>query len=340
MFWRWTTVLALIIVTHNTRAQVRDSIFLYNGTVLIGDVKGATLGELTIDADGLQVMEVKQYRIKTIKTFHRCKLETNNKVIYFGTLAESPKDGWVTIDTNNGQTVEARIIDISYIIPFERKFIEQLNGNFSAGFSFAKSSNLGQVNFSGKVRYATERFDYELNLSTIGSIDSSRYSRDREDAGITVAYNLKAAWFIAAGLSYQRNLELSIDRRFQELVGAGNKVFSKKYWMLRAISGLAFSEEKNTDGTESGVLLEIPVILRFDFFKYNRPNIQISASQSGFVGLTQKGRIRSETNVYFSWELVRRFYFTLNPYASSDNQAPEQSSKFDYGLAVSLSYRF
>jgi Protein of unknown function, DUF481 len=298
------------------------------------------LGEVTIDADGVQVMDIKQYRIKKIKTFRRCKIETNEKMIYFGTLDESSKAGWAIIKTDGGEAVETRIIDISYIIPFERSFIAQLNGNFSAGFSFAKSSNLGQANLSAKVQYATERFDYAVALSLIGSIDSSRYSRDREDAGITVAYNLNAAWFITAGLTYQRNLELSIDRRYQELIGAGNKIFSKKYWVLRAVSGLSFSEEKSTDGIESGVLLEIPVILRFDFFKYSKPNIQIYASERGFFGLTQQGRFRSETDINFSWELVKRFYLTLNPYASSDNQAPEQSSKFDYGVAVSVSYRF
>jgi uncharacterized protein DUF481 len=338
---KWVAILTSILIFGiESRAQERDSIYLYNGTVLMGDVKGARLGEVTIDADGLLVMDVKQYRIKTIKTFHRCKIETNEKEIYYGTLEESTKPGWVIIRTDNGHAVETRIIDLSAILTFEKGFIKQLNGNFSAGFSFAKSSNLGQVNFSGTAQYSTDRFDYQVKLSTIGSIDSSRYSRDREDAGVTIAYNLKAAWFIAAGVNYQRNLELSIDRRLQELLGAGNKVFSKKYWLLRAISGLSFSEEKSTDGVESGLLLEIPFILRFDFFKYSHPNIQINASEAAYFGLTQQGRIRTEGNVYFSWELVRRFYLTLNPYASSDNQAPEQNSKFDYGVAVSVSYRF
>ena len=333
-------ILALLLISERIYGQVRDSIFLYNGTILIGDVKSAHLGEVTIDADGLQVMDVKQYRIKTIKTFHRCKIETNAKVIYFGTFDRSAKSGWAVIRTDGGEAIETRIMDISHIIPFEKSFISQLNGNFSAGFSFAKSSNLGQVNFSGKAQYATDRFDYELSASTIGSIDSSRYSRDREDAAFTVAYNLKAAWFIAASIAYQRNLELSIQRRFQEIVGAGNKVFSRKYWLLRAISGISFSEEKSTDGVSSDVLLEIPVILRFDFFKYHHPNIQINASTAGYFGITQAGRVRSESNINFSWEIVRRFYLTLNPYASFDNQAPEQNSKFDYGMAISISYRF
>src|SRR5215471_15285362 len=211
MFPKWATILTSILIFGiRLPAQERDSIFLFNGTVVMGDVKGARLGELTIDADGLQVMDLKQYRIKTIKTFHRCKIETNDKEIYYGTL-EAAKPGWVTIRKDNGDSVETRIIDLSYITPYEKSFIAQLNGSFSAGFSFAKSSNLGQVNFSGTAQYATDRFDYELNLSTIGSIDSSRYSRDRENAGLTAAYNLNASWFVAAGLNYQRNLELSID---------------------------------------------------------------------------------------------------------------------------------
>src|SRR5215475_10005320 len=257
---KWVIILTSILIFGiRLTAQERDSIFLFNGTVVMGDVKSARLGEVTIDADGLQVMDIKQYRIRTIKTFHRCKIETTEKVIYFGTLAESTKPGWAIVKTDSGDSLETRIIDLSTIYPFEKGFINQLNGNFSAGFSFAKSSNLGQVNFSGKAQYATDRFDYQLSLSTIGSIDSSRYSRDREDAAMGVAYNLNAAWFVATSLSYQRNLELSISRRFQELIGAGNKIFSRKYWMLRAVTGLSFNQEKHTDGTESGTLVEIPL---------------------------------------------------------------------------------
>src|SRR4030095_11586342 len=131
----------------------------------------------------------------------------------------------------------------------------------------------------------------------------------------------------------------AIARRFQELIGGGNKFLVRRYWQLSALSGLSVNEEKSTDGTVSDLLLEFPVVLRFGFFRYRHPNIQVNASQFVFFGLTQKGRIRCDTNVNFSWELVKHFWLTFNPYANFDNQPPEGNSNFDYGWAINLSYR-
>jgi hypothetical protein len=87
-------------------------------------------------------------------------------------------------------------------------------------------------------------------------------------------------------------------------------------------------------------LLEIPVMLRYNFFQFHHPNIQISSQQSLYFGLTQKGRIRFEGNTTFSWQLIRYFYLNINPYSNYDNQPPSGNSNYDYGVVVSISYKF
>jgi hypothetical protein len=80
--------------------------------------------------------------------------------------------------------------------------------------------------------------------------------------------------------------------------------------------------------------------LKFDFFKYRSPDIQITSTQSLFYGLTQQGRVRYDSNTSFSWQLIRYFYLTFSPYANFDSQPPQGNSNFDFGLAVSLSDKF
>jgi hypothetical protein len=168
---------------------------------------------------------------------------------------------------------------------------------------------VGQLNLNSSVLYQTKKFDYELSASAISSIDSSEFSRDQENAAFFVAYSFRPAWFLAGAVGYQRNLELSLASRYQELIGAGNKVFIRKYWQLLAMSGLTFNQETSTSGTYSGLLLEIPITLRFNFYKYRHPNIQINSTKSIFFSLSQKGRFRYDNNTEFSWELVKDFYF-------------------------------
>src|SRR4029078_505384 len=338
------TILLLIITTEiltsSAFGQTKDTIVFYNGQVLIGDIRGGAFGEISINDRDLKILQVKQYKIRTLTTDNRFRLETNDKQKYIGRLEKTGKDGWVNIILDNGDTLLTLITNISQIIAIEKKFFVGLDGSLSAGFSYAKSSDIGQVNLSSNIHYATNKLDYLVSLSMNGSIDSSKYSRDREDAGVFIAYSTGPAWFAAASFNYQRNIELSIARRYQEWIGGGNKVFVRQNWILMLTSGLNFNQEKSTAGPTSGLLFEIPIGTRFNFFKYQNPNIQITSTQTVYFSLTQKGRVRVSSNTTFSWELIKNFRLNINPYASYDNKPPEGNSNYDYGVAISLAFTF
>ena len=333
-------IIATEILTSSAFGQTKDTIVFYNGQILIGDIRGGAFGEISINDRDLKILQVKQYKIRTLTTDNRFRLETNDKQKYIGRLEKTGKDGWVNIILDNGDTLLTLITNISQIIAIEKKFFVGLDGSLSAGFSYAKSSDIGQVNLSSNIHYATNKLDYLVSLSMNGSIDSSKYSRDREDAGVFIAYSTGPAWFAAASFNYQRNIELSIARRYQEWIGGGNKVFVRQNWILMLTSGLNFNQEKSTAGTTSGLLFEIPIGTRFNFFKYQNPNIQITSTQTVYFSLTQKGRVRFSSNTTFSWELIKNFRLNINPYTSYDNQPPEGNSNYDYGVAISLAFTF
>jgi len=332
-------MIALIFLSGEIQAQ-KDSVFLFAGQVFIGNIKGARLGELTIDDNSVRIIEMKMYRIKKISAVQRFKIETDSRIIYYGTLKEGKQPGWVNIILDDSSVVSLNILDISVITALEKGFWTRLNGTVTAGFSYAKSKDLGQFNVNSNMYYTGEVVDYQLTLSAIASIDSGAFSRDRENANLFTGIRLNPTWFAALGFDYERNLELSIARRFQELVGAGNKLLITRNLQLLAISGLTFNQELSTSGISRGLLLEIPLIIRFNFFKYRKPNLQISTAQSISYSLSQKDRVRYGGNLAFSWELIKDFYWTINPYANFDSQPPEGNSKSDFGIAVGLSYKF
>jgi hypothetical protein len=323
----------------NTANAQQDTIVLYKGEVLIGNIRGGDLGDISFDEQILKQINVKLYRIKRLTTWRRFKIQTSSRDIYYGVMKAAKRDGWVNIVEGN-DSVELKITDIDIVTTLENKFWQQLNGNIAAGFSYAKSSGIGQINLSSTFQYATEKMLYQLSASAIWSIDTAEFSRDREDAGAFAAWNFRPTWFTTGGFYYQRNLELSLARRYQELVGMGNKIFLRKTWQLLALSGLTFNQELSTTHVTSGLLLEIPVIITFNFFKYSHPDIQINSTQSVFFSLSQAGRIRYDNKINFSWQLIRYFYITLNPYSSFDSKPPEGNSTFDYGVALSISYKF
>jgi hypothetical protein len=333
-------IVSLSILTKGY-TQDKDSIILYNGQVLIGAVQDASLGVITIDDIDLKMQSIKLFKIKKLIIQEIFKIETVDKIFYYGTLQTTDREGWVNIHTKEGSDITVHITKIFLLISMDADFFKRLNGNVSAGLSFTKSSGIGQVNFSANVEYATKNIDYQLSASSIGSIDSGRYSRDNENIQLFAAYDLTPIWFIAAAGQYQRNLELSIARRYLGLAGGGNKLFIKKNWRLLAVTGLTFSQEKSTEGSTSGLLYEIPIMLQFNFYKFRNPDIQISSTQSVYFSLSQPGRIRFDSNTTFAWQLIRYFYLNISPYTNFDSQPPAGSgSTFDYGIVVGLSYKF
>ncbi|WP_276483804.1 DUF481 domain-containing protein [Paraflavitalea pollutisoli] len=337
----WVICFVLFVLRISVvQCQVRDSLFLYNGQVLIGEIQSISLGEVSIDDIDLKMMNVKLYKIRVLKSSRRFKFELDDKELFYGTMVGGVKDGWVDIHADNGNTIPVTMEQLHVVIPLEKQFFKSLHGNLSTGFSYTKSSGVGQVNLSSSVVYAASKFEYQLTASANYSIDSASFSRDREDLSLMAGYSVTPTWFISATASYQRNLELSIARRFQESVGAGNKLVVRKRWQLYGISGISFNQELSTAGESEGMLLEVPVMFRFNYFKFHHPNIQISSTQSAYLGLTQFGRFRMEGNTSFSWQVIRYFYITLNPYTNFDSQPPAGGNKYDYGVVLSVTYKF
>jgi hypothetical protein len=124
------------------------------------------------------------------------------------------------------------------------------------------------------------------------------------------------------------------------VTGGGNKLFIRKTWRLVAITGMSFSQEKSTADVNSGLLYELPLIFQFNFYKFQHPDITISSAQSGYLSLSQAGRVRWDGSTTFSWQLIRFFYLNINPFTNYDSKPPGNGSKFDFGIVLGLSYKF
>jgi hypothetical protein len=340
---RITFIFSFVLCCFNnhTFCQTRDSIILYNGESLIGAVQSSSLGYITIDDIDLKLLNVKLYKIRTLIIHDRFKIETIDKKIYYGTLRTSDKDGWVDIHLDDGQILPIHITKIYLLTSLDTDILKRLNGSVSAGLSFTKSSQIGQVNLSAAVQFSTKLFNYQLSASTIGSIDSGKYSRDNENIFFINSYDLTPAWFISGAAQYQRNLELSISRRYLIMLGFGNKLIIKKNMRLLATTGMTFSQEKSVEGVSSAILFELPVMFQFNYYQFHNPDIQISSTQTIYFGIAQNGRVRYDGSTNFSWQLIRYFYLNLNPYTNFDSHPPAGSgSNFDFGVVFGLSYKF
>ncbi|MEN9684602.1 MAG: hypothetical protein RLZZ28_388, partial [Bacteroidota bacterium] len=224
---------------------------------------------------------------------------------------------------------------------YENGFWKRLSGNASLGYSYSRSSNIGRLNFDANVKFKAKNVEVNNGFSTILTSDGTNWYTERANAQTMASYLFTSRLTAFSLFNYQKNLELGIQRRFQEGLGVGYKLLVKSILQASAMTGIVVNQEKSTSGNSISGLYELPILFQFQLYKFTNPNITINLSQTGYVGITQKGRFREDGQLSVNWEIISDMNVGFTFYNNYDNQPPVQSSrKTDYSIAFTLGYKF
>ena len=143
-----------------------------------------------------------------------------------------------------------------------------------------------------------------------------------------------------AVLKYQRNLELGLSRRWQEALGIAREFFISNRQLAITTTGVAVNQEMNTDEFEHGSV-EALIAVKYDFYSFIRPSLTFSLAESGFISLTETGRVRLDGEVNIEYELVTDFFVTGQFYHNYDSRSPATGQpNVDYGFVAGLRFKF
>ena len=327
-----------LITSFTGLAQVKDTLILKNGQVLIGKLKSISLGKVSFDPDDIDIITIKVNRIQTIKAIsHLYRLEmVNRRTIY--TSLQSDDSGKVKISVEPGVIP---IEQISKLSPLRGKTGALWQGNISAGYSYSRSSGLGQFNSDYTLSYTSRRYGVLANGSVVTTQTDSTFELSNADQSFLGSYLLTPLWEGMVLANYQRNLELGLSRRYQEGLAIGLAFISSVNIRAKALSGVVFNQEKNTEGVETPTQVEVPLIVLFNFYHFRRPDMTLTAKQSLFAGITQAGRFRHDGEINLSVKIITDFSVSLRLYDHYDNRPPgETGAKIDFGVVFGLSYKF
>jgi hypothetical protein len=83
------------------------------------------------------------------------------------------------------------------------------------------------------------------------------------------------------------------------------------------------------------------MLLNYDRFSYDFPNVDVSVALAGFASPKDGGRYRLELDARLKRELVKDFYATLRGYESYDSRpATEGAPTDDYGVTFAVGWSF
>ncbi|HEY6956316.1 MAG TPA: DUF481 domain-containing protein [Flavisolibacter sp.] len=333
--------LAFITISFTVKAQVKDTLYFRNGSILVGLLKSISLGKAVFDDDNMDILNIKLTKIRAlVANTHIYRMETINGKTYYTTL-DLASEGRALIRDGDNQMVEIPFEDIRNLVPLSGTTGALWRGNASLGYSYSKSSGVGQLNSNFSLEYLAKKFEMQLSGSTIFNQTDSSTELSNASSGVVGSYLITPVWEASLFLAYQRNLEQGLSRRFQEGMGGGANLFATEYTRMKAITGVVFNQERSVEGTTSPTQVDVPVLVNFSFFKFSKPDMTVTLKENVFFGITQKGRIRQDGQFSLNVKVVQDFYINLQFYHNYDNQPPgENSQKIDYGVVFGLTYKF
>jgi hypothetical protein len=321
--------------------QVKDTIYLTSGSKIVGKIKRIKMGVITFDPDDANDVTVQMNKLKTMAAISkRFRIESTKQKVFFGKILPHDTAGYATFYSET-DTILHSLQQISVLYPIRKRFIQRFTGQVKAGFDYTRSSGLGRVNYDGQLNYTAKKIEVSFYTSGIYTITDTSFSRDREDINVKDNYYFNPTWFATFLLKYQRNLELGLLRRYQEGVGAGNKIITTERIYAWTRGGFVLNQEKNTEDSTTGTLAELFAQLEFNFFRFVKPKLSFSIGETIYGSLSQKGRIRNDAQFSLNWEIIRYLNLSISLYSNFDNQPPSaESSKFDRGVIFNIGYTF
>lgn len=335
-------ILFLVLISGKLYSQkIQDTLFFRNGSIIIGELKTVKLGVLNFDPSDANDITVQLIKLKTFSARGVIfRIETTSNHVYYGKIIPSTKSGYVTI-ASAMDTSDFEIEKISVLYPFRDNILDRFAGSAGFGYTYTKSSQFGRLNFNLNASYTTRKDEITFNAAGIYSITDTNFSRDQEDASFKYNYYLGPTWFLTAFVSYQRNLELGIKRRYQQGAGVGNKVLTTQHLYGWLRTGIAINQQESTDDIKSGTLTEVFGQVQVNFFRFTVPKISLDFAQTFYYSLSQKGRFRNSGQTNLNWELISDFNLNLGFYNNYDSKPPASAAgTLDYGIVFGLNYKF
>jgi len=339
--WRRAiAVLACLLVAAAAKAAPKtDVIELTNGDRMTGEIKALIQGQLTLDTDTMSTVYIKWDKIRALRTNQYLQIEDINGTRHFGTAPEE-RLGHIAVLSDKGQQQDLPLKEIVQIYPIERgQLLDRLSGNFSLGYNYTKSSDVGTLNFGGQLQSRTDVRQWLLDGSANLTAQTGPNSTQYDFSGSYTHFLARRRYYVGR-LKFEANSELGLDLRTSVAGGIGYylKQDQRQEW---AIVGALAANDEQYAGDPTRNSLDLILGTSYDFYRFEPLNTDFNFSFALIPSLTESGRIRSDANLYLRWEIVNDFYFQVSMYANYDSDpGTEANSQYDYGTTTSIGYNF
>jgi hypothetical protein len=331
---------ALLACSVCLAAPKTDVITLNNGDRITGEIKSLDRGKLLLGTDNLGDIEIEWETVASVKTSQVLQVELNSGVVVFGPLLEGAPPGTVLVQGSSSAT-QLPILNIVRMAPIEKDLIKRFKGSISAGYSLLAANQQEQFNFDFNTDYRTPRFlgKFAANITTNSSATDS--TSERALGSLELYHLFNDRWYAGGLLRADRNDELGIKERYSWGAGGGRFLIFTNKLQWNATLGILDTHEIDVDSPEKSRSVEGLISTSLDWFRFRKPEFDLSTVISVLPNLTESGRWRSTYSLAFKWQIYRDFYWKVQFNGDYDNRPRETGAAHsDYSLITSLGSTF
>jgi putative salt-induced outer membrane protein YdiY len=315
-----------------------DTIRLHNGDQLAGEIKLISNGVLTIKTP----YSDKDFRIEFNKV-EALVIQTKSLIILtndrrrFGYVSTN-KTGKISILLDNNLIEEYDISEVIALQEVKEDFFHRFKAYVDLSYNFTKANSGTQFTAAGKLMYNSEFWLSEGFVNTMNSNQDQSDRIRRTEANLKLIRILARKLYLIGELPFLSNTEQALDARITPSVGIGKYIVSTNKLYLGLSTGLTWNNETYTDSSLDKNSTELFLSLGLNLFDFE--DIDLDTDIKFYPSLTEKGRLRTDYNFNFKYDLPLDFYIKLGFSLNYDNKPAITGNQVDYVFTSGFGWKF
>jgi hypothetical protein len=324
-----------------------DVLVMKNGDRMTCAVKGLERGVLYVDFDYIDgTASVDWSKVARLESKQLFLVRTEDGSVYTGTLS--------TPETAPGRPVEMHVVEspeheaviepsqIVRIAATSEKFRQRFSGAVNWGVIYSKGNQSTQYSLGATAEYLRERWragaGFDSNLSSSSGVNVSTRNSVNLYSFRLLPWN---QWFYGGLGNFLQSSEQGITLQTSIGGGLGRYLTNTNRASVAVMGGGAW---QNTSYRRAAVppnnqnLAAALIDVEGKLFRFSRTNLDANAAF--FPALSDPGRLRFSTNVYYYVKLFSNLKWNISFYGNWDNRPPPGLSSSDYGSSSGLSWTF
>lgn len=329
----------LFFILMNCLIQAQnDTIQIKDGPLMVGEIQSFSKGVLTLKTSySDKDFKIEFDKVTKLIIQKNCLVSLSNGRRRFGHVRTTDK-GEVVITQSNGKVEYFQLDEIISLVEINDSFWKRFNGSIDLGFNFSKAQNNIQFNTAGQFNYFSSQWRFNSSVNFMSSAQDSVEKIRRKEANIGLARLLGRKWFLVGNVSYLSNTEQALKGRYSPSLSGGRFLVSNNKIYLGIGLGLVYNIENYDDATLDKTSSE--GLIRSNLNMYNFDDFSLTSSLQIFPSLSENGRIRTDFDITFSYDLPLDFYVKLQFTLNYDNQPAVSGNEIDYFFSSGFGWEF